>query len=289
MNRPATVTPIDYRPHVIGRSAKLMLPALRRFLPKRAYDRMYATLDRGYRSVRRFMCLSKVLLARLRRDHRGIARATLAHRLVPHTMGGPLALENAFDIVWKVDAEQVPGALVECGVAEGGTAAMMAMANLASGAPRREKWLFDSFEGLPDPTEEDYVGDRAGLFIRPLSKGDCRGTVEQVNRLMFDLLGFRPEEVRLVKGWFQDTVPAHRDRIGPISVLRLDGDWYESTKIPLENFYDLISPGGVVIIDDYATCYGSQRATDEFRESRDIASPLNPDGRGGAWFQKPTR
>ncbi|MFM7447889.1 MAG: TylF/MycF/NovP-related O-methyltransferase, partial [Leptolyngbyaceae cyanobacterium] len=91
----------------------------------------------------------------------------------------------------------------------------------------------------------------------------------------------------LIKGWFQDTVPVYRDKVGPIAILRLDGDWYESTKIPLDNFYDLIVPGGAVIVDDYATCFGSRRAVDEFRLNRDIKSPLNPDGRGGVWFEKP--
>jgi O-methyltransferase len=94
-----------------------------------------------------------------------VSRAIYTHSLLPHTMGGRLALDNAFDVVWKVNEEGVEGALVECGVAEGGTSAMMAVANRLHGSSSRTKWLFDSFEGLPEPTEEDYQGGRTGNFI----------------------------------------------------------------------------------------------------------------------------
>ena len=201
-------------------------------------------------------------------------------------MGGRRALENAFDLTLEADKKKVSGALVECGVAEGGTAAMMALSNRSIGLMSREKWFFDSFEGLPEPTKNDYVGDRTGHFIRPLPKGSCLGKIEQVSELFFDQLGFSPDDVHLVKGWFQDTLPVHRHSIGPICILRLDGDWYESTKVPLENLFDQVSPGGFVIVDDYSTCFGSRRAVDEFRLSRGIVSPLVPDGRGGVWFEK---
>ena len=164
---------------------------------------------------------------------------------------------------------------------------MLALTNRTVGTTTRPKWFFDSFEGLPEPTAEDYAEDgRTGEFIRPLPKGACLGTIEQVSELLFDTLELPRSEVHLVKGWFQDTVPAQRKDVGPIAVLRLDGDWYESTKIPLEAFYDQITPGGVVIVDDYATCFGSRKAVDEFRGNRSITAELIPDGRGGAWFRK---
>lgn len=164
---------------------------------------------------------------------------------------------------------------------------MMALVSKQLGAVSRTKWLFDSFEGLPDPTEKDYRNGQVGEVIRPIGRGECLGTIEQVQELMFKKLALPQGEVQLVKGWFQDTVPTHREKVGPIAILRLDGDWYESTKIPLENFYGQVVPGGYVIIDDYATCFGARKATDEFRLENDIPSPLIPDGRGGAWFEKP--
>ncbi|MCH7780604.1 MAG: class I SAM-dependent methyltransferase, partial [Acidobacteria bacterium] len=192
-----------------------------------------------------------------------------------------------FDVTAMAEDRGIPGALVECGVAEGGTSAMLALANRCLGNTSRAKWLFDSYEGLPEPTQEDYEGGTTGDFIRPLPKGACLGTVEQVEELMFETLCFSQSDTFLIKGWFQDSVPKHRARIGDIAVLRLDGDWYESTKIPLENLYDFVSPGGFVIIDDYGTCFGSRKAVDEFRRERRLESPLNSDGRGGVWFEKP--
>jgi O-methyltransferase len=115
------------------------------------------------------------------------------------------------------------------------------------GTIKRLKWFFDVYEGLPEPTDEDFKDGKAGEFIQPLSKGSCIGTIEQVGSLLFDKLQLPRDEVHLVKGWFQDTVPSNRNLVGPIAVLRLDGNWYESTKAPLKNTDDQISLGGPVI------------------------------------------
>lgn len=213
-------------------------------------------------------------------------KSELVWALLPFTMGGRRALENAFDIVEMVENQSIPGDIVECGVARGGTAAMLSVASLRLGTISRRKWLFDSYEGLPEPTIEDYVNGKAGNFIQPLPKGSCLGTLEQVSQLMYGKYCFSRDDVVLVEGWFQDTVPQYKNIIDKISILRLDGDWYESTKIPLDNFFDKIVNGGFVIVDDYATCFGSRKATDEFRAERGIETPLIPDGRGGVWFQK---
>ena len=77
-----------------------------------------------------------------------------------------------------------------------------------------------------------------------------------------------------------------KKKIGKIVVLRLDGDWYESTIVSLTNLFDLVVTAGYVIVDDYATCYGSKKALDEFLESRGLKIILNEDGRGGVWFEK---
>jgi hypothetical protein len=104
---------------------------------------------------------------------------------------------------------------------------------------------------------------------------------------MFQKLKLNPNKVHLVKGWFQNTVPRSKKDVGDaIAILRLDGDWYESTKIPLEHFYSKVSIGGIIIIDDYCTCFGSKRATDEYISEHQLEVKLVPDGRGGVWFQK---
>lgn len=277
---------IEYRPPFAGRLARILIPALSSVLPSSIYRVVYDLLYGTYKRWLIFVYALIVLKNKMFGDYVDNLRVSLTWRLLPYSMGGRRALENAFDSVAKVDQSLVEGALVECGVAQGGTAAMLALANREIGNVKRQKWFFDSYEGLPEPTEEDYDKGKVGEFIRPLPKGSCLGTIEQVSELMFDKLLFPVSEIHLIKGWFQDTVPVYRDSIGPIAVLRLDGDWYESTKIPLENFYSHVSDGGIVIVDDYATCFGSRKATDEFREKHNITSPLIPDGRGGAWFEK---
>lgn len=283
----AMAATIDYKPSLAGRAARAVLPVLHKVLPRSLYGLIYELAYNNYKRLLYFGHGAKIAGRRPFVSPERRVRDRLSMRLLPNTMGGRKALENAFDVVRSVDTRRIPGAIVECGVAEGGTAAMMAMTNRQLSGPKRHKWFFDSYEGLPEPTAEDYHDGRAGEFIRPLPKGSCLGTIEQVSSLLFEELDFDRDEITLVKGWFQDTVPVHRDKVGPISVLRLDGDWYESTKIPLDNFYDLVSPGGLVVIDDYATCFGSRKAVDEFRLERRIDTPLLEDGRGGVYFEKP--
>lgn len=277
---------MQYQPSVAARLARVLLPALRSVLPSGMHRTLYSVLYFLYRETRRWSYMVKMLVAGFTGDSRMIAKTRLVFRLLPFTLGGRKALENAFDVVSLVEDQQVPGALVECGVAEGGTAGMMAATSALLGKGRRKKWFFDSFEGLPEPTDEDYVGSSTGDFVRPLPRGACLGTVEGVSKLLFAELRLPADEVTLVKGWFQDTVPEYREHVGQIAVLRLDGDWYESTKIPLENLYDSIAVSGIVIVDDYLTCFGSRRAVDEFRTNRGVTTPLVPDGRGGVWFEK---
>ena len=276
-----------YQPSPVARFARVLIPLMQKILPRSTYRTTYNTLYNSYKWLLRKSYILNVLKANLVGNKSQKLRAILTWKLLPYTMGGHKALENAFDVIAKVERENVPGVLIECGVAEGGTAAMLSLANKELGKENRTKWFFDSYEGLPKPTEEDYVNGKPGGFIRPLPEGSCLGTIEQVSTLMYDTLSMTKDEVHLVKGWFQDTVPLNKDNVGDaIAVLRLDGDWYESTKIPLENFYDKLSKGGVVIIDDYGTCYGAERATTEFRKERGIITPLIPDGRGGVWFEK---
>ena len=277
---------IVYKPSVLARMARIIIPLLQKVLPHRIYKVFYDFLYLSYKFMLKKSYIFHVLVARLSFNKNRILRAELTKQLLPYTMGGRKALENAFDIVKLIEENAVPGALIECGVAEGGTAAMLGMAHRKLGNTNREMWFLDSYEGLPEPTNEDYENGKTGYFIRPLPKGACLGTIEQVSELLFSTLNFKKDDVHLIKGWFQDTVPKVRDIVGTIAILRLDGDWYESVKVPLENLYNHVSPNGIVIIDDYATCFGSKKATDEFRLKHNITSPLMSDGRGGAWFEK---
>jgi hypothetical protein len=281
-----TFKKIEYRPTLTGRIARVIIPMLNVIFPKFIYNFLYSFLYYSYKKIIKYIYLLKVMWWSVFGDYEKKYKTRLTYLLLSYTMGGPKALENAFDIVIAVEKKKLEGAIVECGVAEGGTSAMMAMTNRKFGVIHRDKWLFDSFEGLPEPTKEDYVGDKTGKFIRPLQKGSCLGTVQQVKELMFNTLKFSKDEIHLVKGWFQKTLPVSKKKISKIAVLRLDGDWYESTIVSLTNLFDLVVTAGYVIVDDYATCYGSKKALDEFLESRGLKIILNEDGRGGVWFEK---
>jgi O-methyltransferase len=89
-----------------------------------------------------------------------------------------------------------------------------------------------------------------------------------------------------VPGWFQETLPAWRDRVGAIAILRIDGDFYESTRVCFEELYERVMPGGAVVIDDYGTFEGCRRATDEFLSSRPRVD-LIPIDFGASYFVKP--
>jgi len=278
---------VAYKRSPIVRVAKAVLYPAHRMLPTAAYNSLYGAGRQALWLFQRAAYKARVLRARFAGDGERLRKLELVSRLLPYTMGGPLALDWAFEITSRVERESIRGALVECGVARGGCSAMMALASKHYGGAR-PLWLFDSYEGLPDPTADDFRNGAVGEVIGPITKGMLVGTVQQVSHLMFDTCGLDRRNVEMVKGWFQDTLPANRSRVGAIALLRLDGDWYESTKCCLENLFDQVTPGGYVIIDDYGTCYGCEKAVTEFLEARGLTVELMPDGRGGAWFKKPT-
>jgi O-methyltransferase len=170
----------------------------------------------------------------------------------------------------------MPGDIVECGVYNGGSAAIMA--SLCEKSPvSRNVWLFDSFEGLPKPTDED--GDEA-----PAYEGWCHGDLSKVKEVLRKLR-IPESQVRIVKGWFQDTFP--KVEIPKIAILHIDADWYESVKLCLEKFYDSVQPGGYIVLDDYGDWQGCRIATDEFLKKRVLDVKLIQVDYTGFYFQKP--
>jgi len=176
-----------------------------------------------------------------------------------HTLLRYETLRSLYEAAREVVEQSIPGTAVECGVARGGSAATIATA-LSETDPSREVLLFDTFEGLPAPTRENPDYDRAVRLT-----GGCRGEMQEVDEL-FHRLGLR--NYRLIQGMFQDTLP--QADTGEISLLHIDGDWYESTRACLENLWDRVSDGGIVQIDDYGEWQGCKKAVDEFFGGRAI-------------------
>ena len=277
---------LKYNPTVIAKLARLVIPILNKLLPdylfKVVYDKVY--LINKWRIKIQYLIYHHIRTYKSQIDKQ---MGQLTVKLLPYTMGGPKALHNAFKMVETVKKHGIKGDYDECGVCQGGTAAMLALAAKEMNLQQIKYWFFDSYEGLPSPTEEDYRGISSGNYIQPLKKGSCLGTIQQVETLLFNKCKLDRENIKLVKGWFQDTCPMYSKKIEKIDILRLDGDWYESTKVPLNNFYDQLAVGGVVIVDDYLTCFGSRKAVDEYISEKGLILNLNPDGRGGVWFIKP--
>lgn len=192
-----------------------------------------------------------------------------------HTMTSVARMVSLWRQVRYLDALNMPGALVECGVWKGGASALMALAHMSSGPARRNLHLFDSFEGLPEPDAEHdgnlarisaYAGGRVSGQLETINK--CVGPLSEVQELFESVVHYPAELLHMHKGWFQDTLPVTSGAIGPIAVLRLDGDWYASTKVCLEHLYELVIPGGFVIFDDYGCWEGARKAAHEFAAER---------------------
>ena len=201
----------------------------------------------------------------------------LYREVSPHSMMSHARLKGIYDGICDVLERGVPGAIVECGTARGGCAALMGLTCRARNATR-DIWVFDTFEGLPPPSPDDPEYEYAKSKV-----GTCRGDLEEVRGLL-RRLGLL-ERTRLVKGLFQDTVPAAN--VGQIALLHLDGDWYDSTRVCLEHLYDKVVPGGIIQIDDYGHWAGARKALHEFFEARDIRVSLNYLDYTGRQFVKP--
>ena len=224
------------------------------------------------------------------RDVLNFKKLILFKKVYPYTMVGYKRLSNVYDLSKFIEKEKEEGAFVECGVWRGGCAAVMGfVADRAKSS--RKIWLFDSFEGLPEPTEKDgktakdYALNRVEGKLETINK--CTGTLEDVKEIFFKILKIKPDNIVIKKGWFQNTLPKAKNEIGSIAILRLDGDWYESTKCCLDNLYDNVIREGYIVLDDYGHWEGSRKAIDEFIKKRKINPTLIKIDYTGVYFQKP--
>jgi hypothetical protein len=181
--------------------------------------------------------------------------------------------ECLVDLAWQVRAcleENIGGAFVECGVWRGGTSFLMAHLLREAGASNRKVWLFDSFEGILPP--EDIDGPAAFKWAEdtnsPFYYDNFRVSVEDVQRSAQELgLSANTE---FIKGWFDQTIPTNRSRIGPIAILRIDCNWHAGVRCCLEELYDQVVDGGFVSLD-YYNWDGCAVATHEFLGSRRLS------------------
>jgi O-methyltransferase len=189
------------------------------------------------------------------------------------TMTNPLRVHALLDAVAYVCAADIPGAFVECGVWRGGSVMAMLLKLLDLGVTDRDVYLYDTFEGMTAPTEADtsmFDGSALEAWNQAQSEGK-RGwdqlfsaevyTMDTVRALLRSS-GYPDERLHFAKGPVEQTLPD----VAPdqVALLRLDTDWYESTRHELQHLYPRLSPGGVLIIDDYGHWEGCRRAVDEY-------------------------
>ena len=184
-----------------------------------------------------------------------------------------------------VVAHDIPGDIVECGVWRGGSMLTVALTLLTLGVTDRDLHLFDTFTGMSEPTDRD-VGVASRKLASDMLKDSGRrsklwaeASLEDV-RVGFEEIDYPSERVHFVPGLVEETIPDRAPE--QISLLRLDTDWYESTKHELEHLYSRLSPGGVLIIDDYGSWRGSKDATDEFLAATHEPLLLSRIGQGRA-------
>jgi len=198
---------------------------------------------------------------------------TTLHQIGQHAYSFPQTIQNSYDLAYQMIENQIEGDFVECGIAAGAQLMAMALANKEKSGSKK-MWGFDSFEGIPMAGEFDDVQVGIGeithdkfapLSERLISSGITVHSLESVIH-NFTNYGLYSSSVNFVKGWFQNSLPEMADKIDKISILRLDGDLYESTMVCLEYLYPKVSKGGAVIIDDFLLT-GCRIAVEHYFES----------------------
>ncbi len=206
--------------------------------------------------------------------------ATIIRQVQPYTMTTPDRVYALIQAVKYIAENDIKGSMVECGAWRGGS--MMAAALVLQRHHRRDidLYLYDTFEGMPPPDSNDFDsrGKAASTQLAETPRNrdstlwayapleDVRGNLART--------GYDDSRLHFIKGKVEDTLPAQAPD-GPIALLRLDTDWYASTKHELEHLYPKLTPGGVLILDDYGWWKGSKQAYDEYAKENGVRILLN--------------
>jgi hypothetical protein len=184
----------------------------------------------------------------------------------PFTM---TSLERRASLLGAVDhvvRHRIAGDIVECGVWRGGSMMAVALALLARGDTSRQLYLYDTFEGMSPPTgvDRDLAGETAQAQLDRAARQEniwAEASLEDVQANLWST-GYPRDRLHFVKGPVEQTIPATLP--SGVALLRLDTDWYESTRHELHHLYPLLAPHGVLVIDDYGHWQGARQAVDEY-------------------------
>jgi O-methyltransferase len=186
------------------------------------------------------------------------------------TMTGTSNQITLINAVRHLCRARIPGCMVECGVWRGGSSMAITMALAQEGEINRDIYLFDTFEGMSPPTEQDRRVDgalAANLLNADPNRSGLVWAFAGLQEVQANVLstGYPQDKIHFIKGPVEATLPEESPK-EPIALLRLDTDWYESTKCEMEHLFPRVSTGGIIIIDDYGHWHGAKRAVDEYLE-----------------------
>ena len=181
----------------------------------------------------------------------------------PFTMTSVERIVSLINAVSYISENKVEGDIAECGVWRGGSMMTVALTLLAHKDTSRELFLYDTYEGMSAPTDFDksFDGVSAEWQMRQEAGKWCYASIEDVRENILST-GYPKDKIHLVKGKVEETIPQTLPE--KLSLLRLDTDWYESTKHELKHLFPLLAPEGILVIDDYGHWQGARRAVDEY-------------------------
>jgi len=191
----------------------------------------------------------------------------------PYTLTPFTSIKSLIEATKYIIKNNIQGSFIECGVWRGGSIMTIIKTLQQLGMQDREIYLFDTFEGMSQPTKYDT---RLGgtLAIEGIEKKTdmTKVSLNDVKKNVLDT-GYDESLIHFVKGKVEETLP--KTIIKEIALLRLDTDWYESTKCELEHLFPKLTNNGVIIIDDYDAWMGSRKAVDEYIKNNNIAILLH--------------
>jgi hypothetical protein len=194
-------------------------------------------------------------------------RALLEY-VADYTGQGPERLIGLMNSVRYIVENKIAGDFIECGVWRGGSMMLAAKVLMKLGDTTRHLYLYDTFEGMTEPTNNDVMFDgksaREILDNSEKKAGDagwCIASLEDV-RANMESTGYPKDKIHFIKGPVEKTIPQSEPK--QVALLRLDTDWYESTAHELKHLYPRLVPRGVLIVDDYGHWQGARKAVDEF-------------------------
>lgn len=200
-----------------------------------------------------------------------IFKADIIEKVFPYTMTSPERLYGLISATMYIVKHGIQGDVVECGVWRGGSMMAVAETLMALGDTSRHLYMYDTYEGMSSPTEHDRdFGDNPATdLLQQTAVGTsydniwCYASLEDVKANLL-ATGYPPSRLQFIKGKVEDTLPVHHHLHPRVALLRLDTDWYASTRVEAELLYPQLVPGGFMIVDDYGHWQGARQAIDEY-------------------------